>query len=215
MAGRSRRGDDRRVADLEDTVKQRDRRIEELRQEVDDLRALVQRLREHIEDTDSIFEQWKEAFEMTLGDDGKWQWSPDIVTGEEWCAKYTALVRKWNAAVDDFNATIKPRGIGRPLAASEAECIEVLELHKQGRSLRGIVEDLPRLGFQTVRTIVDKRGRRDRTSVKHLERIDPERARVKVWLGRKQRRDRLPKQIQQVQDASAKLVKEAKGLGRT
>ena len=32
MAGRSKRGDDRRVADLEDTVKQRDLRIEELRQ---------------------------------------------------------------------------------------------------------------------------------------------------------------------------------------
>jgi hypothetical protein len=52
-----------------------------------------------------------------------------------------------------INGRIQP--VGRPLAASAAQCAEVLKLHKAGRSLRGIVEDT-NLGLNTVRTIVGK-----------------------------------------------------------
>jgi hypothetical protein len=55
-------------------------------------------------------------------------------------------------------ATVRPRNVGRPLAASEAQCATVLKLHKAGTSLRAIAEETS-LGLRTVRTIVDGRKR--------------------------------------------------------
>ena len=49
--------------------------------------------------------------------------------------------------------------------------------------------------MQTVRTIISQPKRTDRTSIKHLERIDPERARVKMWMSKKRMRDALPKRF--------------------
>jgi hypothetical protein len=66
----------------------------------------------------------------------------------------------------DYNADVLKRNAGRPLAASEAQVEEVLKL----RSLRGIAEDTS-LGLPIVRTIIDKGDSRDRTSIKHLQRI--------------------------------------------
>jgi hypothetical protein len=39
------------------------------------------------------------------------------------------------------------------------------------------------LGLQTVRTIVDQGAGRDRTTVKHLQRIDPARFSEEPWAG--------------------------------
>ena len=36
------------------------------------------------------------------------------------------LLRKWNAAVKDFNSVVAPRNVGRPLEASEAQRAQVL-----------------------------------------------------------------------------------------
>ena len=49
----------------------------------------------------------------------------------------------------------------------------MLKLRNDGRSLRGIAEDL-NLSLSTVRTIVDRKNGTDRTTLKHLQRVDPE-----------------------------------------
>jgi hypothetical protein len=71
----------------------------------------------------------------------------------------------------------------------------VLKLHKAGGSLRGIAEDTS-LGLATVRTIVSQKNGTDRTTVKHLERIDPDRAAAARWRARKRTRDALPKRTE-------------------
>jgi len=50
LAKRHKRSDDEqdRIAELEDTIKQRDRRIEGLRQEIDEQRDLIDRMEEEI-----------------------------------------------------------------------------------------------------------------------------------------------------------------------
>jgi hypothetical protein len=93
--------------------------------------------------------------------------------------------------------------------ASEAQRAQVLKLHKAGRSLRGIAEDT-NLGLQTVRTIVEQGERRDRTTVKHLQRIDPDRFRESAW--RERTRKALPKRVTEALAKGRELVKEAKGL---
>jgi hypothetical protein len=107
-----------------------------------------------------------------------------------------------------FNNTVRPRNVGRPLLASEVQS-QVLKLHKVGRSLRGIAEDT-NLGFQTVRTIVEQGERRDRTTVKHLQRIDPDRLREPAW--RERTRKALPKRVTEALAKGRELVKEARGL---
>ena len=77
--------------------------------------------------------------------------------------------------------------------------------------MRGIAEDLS-LGFATVRTIVDQGERRDRTTVKHWQRIDPDRREEAAWRARKRTRDGLPKRIMETLAEGRELVKEAKGL---
>lgn len=85
----------------------------------------------------------------------------------------------------------------------------MLKLHKAGTSLRDIAEETS-LGFQTVRTIVDQGAGHDRTTVKHLERIDPGRLREAPW--RKRMRAALPKRITETLAEGRELVKRAKGL---
>ena len=88
----------------------------------------------------------------------------------------------------------------------------MLKLRKRGVSLRAIAEETS-LGLPTVRTIVDKRDGCDRTTVKHLERIDPDRKLEASWRARKRTRDRLPKRINETLARGRELVKQAKGLG--
>jgi hypothetical protein len=125
---------------------------------------------------------------------------------------HAALVRKWNAAVDDFNSAVRqPRNVGRPLAASDAQCATVLKLRKTGTSLRDIAAETS-LGLWTVRTIIDKRAGTDRTSRKYFERITPDRKEVAAWQARKRTRDSLPKRINATLKEGRDLVREARGL---
>ena len=194
-----------------DRITARDARIRELRADLDKMDALVGKMREQVEDCDAQIEFWIEAFDMVQNDDGAWKWSASFVEGQEWFEKYQALLRKWNQFVPEWNAFARPRNVGRPLAASEAQVAEVLKLHKAGGSLRGIAEDTS-LGLATVRTIVAQRNGTDRTTVKHLERIDPDRAAAARWRARKRTRDALPKRINEALAKGRVLVKEAKGL---
>lgn len=194
---------------LEDALGERDRRIADLKAELEQERDLIHRLSEQVKDANDLIDRWIQGFEMVLNERGLWDWNSDTVGGYEWAERWSKLVREWNKFVPEYNAVVRPRNIGRPLLASEAQCAEVLKLHKAGKSLRGIAEET-NLGLQTVRTIIGQRKRTDRTSIKHLERIDPERARMKMWLAKKQMRDRLPKQIHELRETGDKLLKETK-----
>jgi hypothetical protein len=87
----------------------------------------------------------------------------------------------------------------------------LLKLRKRGLALRVIAEET-NLGLNTVRTIIDQRDQRDRTSVKHLERIRRDMGEERTWQSRKRTRDGLPRRITAAQQQSAELLKEAKGL---
>ena len=60
-------------------------------------------------------------------------------------------------------------------------------MHKAGKSLREIAEETS-LGLRTVRTIIAKGNGTDRTTIKHLERIAPDRARERAWQAKAQQR---------------------------
>ena len=201
-----------RIAALEDDLKQRDARVKELRADLGKAEALVSEMREHAADHPALIESWIEAFDMVLDDDGKWKWRASFVEGDEWYEKYDAMRRVESLRAKEYNAIVQPRNIGRPLAASEAQVAEVRKLHKRGVSLRGIAEETS-LGVRTVRTIVEQKDGRDRTTVKHLQRIDPDRKLEASWRARKRTRNTLPKRINETLARGRELVTEAKGLG--
>jgi Helix-turn-helix domain of resolvase len=89
---------------------------------------------------------------------------------------------------------ILQRDLGRPLAASDAQCAQVRKLRKAKMSLREIAEETS-LSLQTVRTIIGCEARSDRTSVKRLQKVDPDHAAVTAWKARKRTRDALPRRI--------------------
>jgi hypothetical protein len=200
---------DRRVIELQDQLKERDERIKDLRRELSEAEELISDMRERIEDGSALIDSWIEVFGMERDKDGKWTYAPWVDDCQEARDAYIALVKKWNRNVADFNSMIAPRNVGRPLDASEAQAQQVRKLRKAGRSLRGIAEDT-NLGLQTVRTIIDKGDGRDRTTRKHLERIDPARFREEPW--RKRTRANLSKRINETLERGAELVQAAKGL---
>ena len=202
--------DAKRIGELEDEIAHRDRRIVELRQEIDDLRDLVRRCEEQAEDTDSIFERWKETFGMELTDDGSWTWKPFWDGWQKLIDDYNALVHQWNKFVPLINA--RRQNVGRPLAASEAQCVQVLKLHKAGNSLRGIAEETS-LSLNTVRTIVSKATGADRATKSRWQRIDPDRQRLATWKRQRRTSDTLPKRAQRTVEKGRALLKEVKGLG--
>src|SRR5258708_1199037 len=103
--------------------------------------------------------------------DGVWVWNEAAVAADMWHDRYVDLVRKWNRNVADFNAAmVRRRDVGRPLAASDAQRQTVIKLRTAGKSLRAIAKQTG-LGLTTVRTILEHRDRRDRPSVKPLDRI--------------------------------------------
>jgi hypothetical protein len=194
----------RSIGELEDEIKQRDRRIEDLRTEIDEQRDLIQRFREHAED----YNHWLERLGEVLND----TWWDEHVKLED---DYNDLVHDWNKCVPLINGSTQP--VGRPLAASEAQRADVLRLHKEGMSLRGIAEELT-LGFQTVRTIIAQGNGTDRTSRKHrqrAERIEIDQTQVARWKRQRRTGNALPQQAQRVAETGQKLIKEAKGLGRS
>jgi transposase len=196
-----------RIVKLEDDLKQRDRRIADLRQELDEARDLVHRMEEHADDYTNVIEQWKEAFGMVDTGNG-WTWEPFWNEHNRLVDDYIDLVRRWNKVVPLLNQN----SVGRPLAASEVQQRQVLKLHKAGKSLRSIAEDM-NLGLSTVRTIVDKKDGTDRTTSKHRSRIDiaPLLREHKI---RRRAADRLPQRAQAIAEEGRKLIREAKGLGR-
>jgi len=89
----------------------------------------------------------------------------------------------------------------------------VLKLHKEGTPLRLIVDET-NLGMRTVRTIIGRKNRTDRTTVKRLQRITPDKFAVSTEKALKRSRDALLVNIPQALAESAELVTEAKGLGK-
>jgi transposase len=108
---------------------------------------------------------------------------------------------------------INMQSVGRPLAASEAQCAQVSKLRKAGTSLRGIAEETG-LGLNTVRTIVGKANGTDRTTKGWRERIEPDRAQATRWKRQRRTGNALPRRAQGVVEQVRALRKEAKGLGR-
>jgi hypothetical protein len=200
-----------RIAQLEDELKERARRIADLKRELDKERDLTHRQDEHLRDANDTIAAWKQAFEMVQNERGEWEWSSSFVEGDEWFAKHQAIVRDWNAFVPEYNAAVRPRNVGRPLAASDAQCAQVRRLRKAGASLRNIADEMS-LSLQTVRTIVDQAAGVDRTTLKHLARIAPDRARERQWQAKSRSRKALPKRIAAWEKATDELRKEAKGL---
>jgi uncharacterized coiled-coil protein SlyX len=200
--------DKARIEALEDELKQRDRRIEELRREIDEQRDLIHRMEEHAEDYVAVMERWKDTFDMTQTDSGVWTWAPFWKERDDLITKHNELVRQWNKVVPLLNQ----QPVGRPIAASEAQCVMVRKLRKAGRSLRWISEETS-LGLSTVRTILGKVDGSDRTSKAHRARIEINRQEATSWKRRKRQGDALPRQAQAVVETGHALLKEAKGLG--
>jgi hypothetical protein len=198
-----------RIGALQDEIKARDRRIEELRREIDDLRDLVRRMEEQVEDAGNVIERWKEAFQMEMTESGSWTWGPFWEERDQMVRTHNDLVDRWNR----FVPLINRQPVGRPLAASEAQCATVLKLRKAGKSLRDVAEET-NLGLNTVRTIVDKGKGTDRATRKHRARIEKDRQKAISWKRRKRTGDALPGQAQHTFDEGKALLKEAKGLGR-
>jgi hypothetical protein len=199
-----------RNAELEDELKQRDRRISELKADIDRERELVADMREHVEDAKALIDRWIEAFDMSLDDDGKFGWSEFVKSAESWFEKYQALLKQWNRFVPDYNAVVRPRRPpGRPLEASEAQVKDVLKRRKAGESLRAIADAMS-LTLNTVRTIIARKDGVDRTSLRRLERIDPDRSLIAQWRARKRVRDELPRSMNTLLAQGRELLKEAK-----
>jgi hypothetical protein len=203
---------DARIAALEDAVKDKDRRIADLRQEINEQNELITELREHIEADDDVTRRWIDTFGLAPGKE------PGTLTIAPWIdealalrKKYNDLIRRFNKLVDFVHARVLPQPMGRPLAASKDQRRRVLVLHKSGKSLRWIADEM-NLGLQTVRTVVDKADRVDRTTTSHIERMQLDLRTEKDW--RRQEKDMrsLPGRIAAHLESSADLLKQAKGL---
>jgi hypothetical protein len=203
----------KRIAELEDEIKVKDRRIEELRQELDEARDLIRDMEEQIDDHVRTIERWIEGFGMVQNADGIWQWDEFV---ERWKATrrdYDKILRDWNRFVPDYNSVVVPRqrNVGRPIAASDVQQEEVCKLRKQGHSLRSIAEATS-LGLRTVITILGKANGTDRTSVRHLARIDPDRAAALRFKTQVRTIDSIPKSVNALLKNATELRKRAKGL---
>ena len=204
-----------RIEELTVDLRHRDEQIKELRKERSQAVDLVDEMREHVEDANALIDSWKEAFDMELKDDGMWYFQPDkIATAYSILfEKHEKLVREWNKFVGDYNRTVAPRGLGRPLGASEAQVKNVRKLSKGGTSLRSIAEQTG-LGLRTVRTIIEKDAGTGRASKRTnlLRRREIDRMRAAEYRVRKRARDQLPKRITEIRKQGEALVKAAKGL---
>jgi lambda repressor-like predicted transcriptional regulator len=202
---------DQRIVELEDALKDKELRIEELREERDRQAETIKELREQLEALEQEEERWPEAFEMEATDDGKLTWKPWLDARLKVLDEHIKLIQDYNKLLGKYLAHIAPRNFGRPLAASGAQRQRILALRKAGHSLRSI-SDETHLGLQTVRTVIDKSNRVDRTTLSHLKRVAPDR----FALARMRRSNRdiaaLAKRRIANRKRSAELIKAAKGL---
>jgi len=169
---------------------------------------------EHVKDANALIESWKESFDMELRDDGKWHFEDGF--GDHYDAlltEFRALLRKWNSFVPEYNAIAAPKPAGRPLDASPAQCVEVLKLRNRKLSLREIADETS-LSLNTVRTIIDRNNRTDRSTIKRLQKLDPMNAAAVSSKARKRTRNALPDRINKLSADGVDVLKEAKGLGR-
>jgi hypothetical protein len=207
-----------RIEELEADLRYRDDQIKELRGDNSRASDLVDEMREHVEDSNALTQSWIEVFEMEQNDDGVWIF--DRHQSKLWDAyeklldDHNKLVRQWNKFVGDYLRRVAPRGLGRPLQASDAQIKEVRKFRKAGGSLRAIAEQTG-LGLRTVRTIVEKGTGTDRTSKRTslLRKREIDRLRAAEYRIRKRARNLLPKRIAEIQKRGEALVKAAKGLG--
>ena len=94
-----------------------------------------------------------------------------------------------------------------------AQVAAVLRLHKQGKSLRWIVDETS-LSLRTVRTIIEREHGRDRTTKARREKIEIDKFQRAHWKSQRRTGDALPKRFNEVIETGNALVTEAKGLGR-
>lgn len=202
---------DKRIQELEDTIRRRDERIAELTQERDHERELNSDLREHFADVNAMIEQWRDAFDMTLNDDGEWDWSEYIQHHKAIEACYDALLKKWNRFVPQYNAIVAPTipHPGRPIAASPAQRADVLKRRKARQSLRRIADDTA-LSFQTVRTIIDRADGVDRSTRARLAKIAPDKLADALERANRKLRNSLPGRINAMVKQGAELQKRLK-----
>jgi chromosome segregation ATPase len=203
-----------RIMQLEDDLKIALQRVDEMREERDEANATVAKALEHLQEHREIMERWRMIFHMIEVSPGKWEWETD-----HWLADYNRLFDENRRLVSEnykLWCRIVPGDIGRPLAASEAQCEQVLKLRKEGTPLRLIVDETG-LGLQTVRTIIGRETRSDRTTVKRKRKHMPEppdKAAVASHKASKRTFEALPRQVAKHLEAGAELIKAAKGLGR-
>jgi Helix-turn-helix domain of resolvase len=143
---------------------------------------------------------------MTVTDAGTYRWGEVIEHYNKLLDDRNVLARKWNRCVEEFNAVRKHRPTGRPLQASETQCAEVVRLHEGGHSYAEIRE-ATNLSQSTVRTIVGRYQRTDRTTVKHarLQKIEIDRAEQVRDRRRRRSRDELPRRVTQWRKSAEEL----------
>jgi hypothetical protein len=109
---------------------------------------------------------------MSLNDDGLWTLA-DFADADQWHDRYVALLREWNK-----NAVQQHR----PSAMSAARWRQARRRSEPSASSAGAIRhcaafaEETSLGLLTVRTILDQQDGLDRTTIKQLQRIDPNRA---------------------------------------
>lgn len=229
--------DERRIAELEDALKIKTDKVAELRATLDEQNELIGRLRESAEDYNNCIESWCEGFQMEMVEGGAWSWKPFWEEWQTFHAEHSKLIKEHNKLCDYYDALVerwnaKVRGgrpVGRPLAASEAQCATVIKLYGAGASLSEIAEETS-LGVNTIRTVVGKASGNDRTTQKYRRRnsaheverskskpVPAPDARKKANRRKQQIRtiNALPQRAQRVVEEGRALVREAKGLGRS
>lgn len=169
----------------------------------------MQQLEEHVQERDEYLETFISAFGLTLNGNGEWENGEFIRGYNELADKFKDLIDHYNELVRAYNRyAMPPQPVGRPIAASEAQQAQVLQLRKRGLSLRGIADEMS-LGLPTVRTIIDKSAGSDRTMAKRRQQLGLE-PKPKDW--RPATRARLPKRATVHLEKGRELLKEAKDL---
>jgi len=206
-------------AELRAEVERLSEQVKELRGELSKAHDLVYEMREQVEDSNALIDNWIEVFDMEQGEDGVWLFdSQQRKLWQDHAALHEAhqkLIRQWNKFIGEYNSTVAPRDLGRPLQASDAQVKEVLRLRKAGTSLRAIAAQT-NLGFRTVRTIIEKMAGTGRTGKRTnvLRKRELDRLRAAEYRAKARAVAGMPKRVAQAVDALEDARKAAKGLLR-
>jgi hypothetical protein len=200
---------DQKIADLERELKWSKMRVEELKFEVDGNRQTMRAMEEWIQERDSYLEEFILSFGLELGDDDIYRNGEFLKRNQQIFDDYNALAARYNKLVRRFNANIAAvQPVGRPIAASPAQQLQILKFHKAGRSSRRIAEEMT-LSRRTVLTVIDKNEGTDRTTNQRRLRLGLEPKR-KDW--RQAAIANMPRRATALHEQAKDLLKEAKGL---